>query len=332
MREWIQLAVAGALSALVGCGQGHSGDTRPSEDEAILPPKPLVTPVSLAAAPEASEETQCLECGNSFEGKGVLEEEKTMNGYRFRVFHNDAELEQLLEVERNGKTVHRQTAYSIRLDPCVYDMCEAPDLRRLLSTNGDLTGDGVPEVAILVSTGGNCAACEWWAFFSAGEQFHALTFTMSVLGRFEDLDGDGLYEAIDRDLFYEDWPIHGSDSCPEIAYEIKDDDFTVAVDRMRKPFLSTGELVEMTEDLVCENPAETSIYKDLLNLIYSGRAAQARDYFSRVYPRGKCRFEWMKGTSRRKRILGDLLSEIKKNDIWKQHLHKLYPDGLRLPM
>jgi hypothetical protein len=68
----------------------------------------------------------------------------------------------------------------------------------------------------------------------------------------------------------------------------------------------------------------------MLNLVYSGRAAQAWELFFHVFPDGVC--SDMTGQEpERHAILHRLLKKLEASALWQREIGEMYPEGLDPP-
>lgn len=209
--------------------------------------------------------------------------------------------------------------YPGRRDAFSSDDAEQPELAEAPGAVPiDVTGDGVPEVLIAEWTGGmNCCLnvyiCQVWPAFRV-QRIEAMH---SEMGMFLQADDDPALEVRvgDSSLWY--WRTAGA-HCSGIDYILKFNGtaWEPCADLMRRPLPSDEELREMEDawsewqrkpdgDWIGEGSAP---WFDMLDLVYSGHAAQAWRMLDRVWPGDAA----SKDEFRR-----DMLNHLRRGPAWK---------------
>lgn len=158
----------------------------------------------------------------------------------------------------------------------------------------DVTGEGNPDVIIETFSGG-AHCCFSTVMFDLGQTANKVLHTREseCPGRFEDLDGDGVYEFITcDDIFaYAYCPYVSSPFAQVIMqYDLTDQRYLLASARFADQYIAAiaehtalaetaapGELGEW------DNTTKCSVLPVLLDYLYSGQTAQAWAEFDRLY-------------------------------------------------
>lgn len=193
----------------------------------------------------------------------------------------------------------------------------------------DITGDGRPKLFVSMGTGG--AHCCWdLAVFELEKEFKAVASFENVYGdrpRFEDLDHDGVMEAIVLDgTFDYAFTAHAGSPFPEIVLRRTKGVYVFADDLMRKPPLAVEGLEELIREVRSEfddpdaleqNGVPAALYNETIQLIYSGNAGQGWKLFDWAWPPGK------PGKQEEEKRLQALLSRSP----WWSEVSKMQPRG-----
>ena len=193
MRSWMLIPIAG-LAAALSSQMVHS---RTVEQISKPSPAPRVSSqfeaevshlntggLKLKEALEAS-----LEAGSTHLA-AILQREKPANpseGFEFRIIENVAGV---------SKTIFRRTEF-------VFSFPAQGELARLNAT--DINGDGVKEIIVQSSSGGNCWSCNPTEIYQV-RNHKAQLIAACPLQRLADLNGDGIAELLVIDAR---WEVYG---------------------------------------------------------------------------------------------------------------------------
>lgn len=169
----------------------------------------------------------------------------------------------------------------------------------------DINADGKLEV-IVGNFSGGAHCCSTYKIYSLDKSNKLLDTISGLDGHFvfADLDGDKKYEAIGSDMTYRYWNtcFAGSPSPTVILRPDSFGKFRMAVDLMRLPKPSAERFNKMlaeskagieiaSKDYIPEQGAtinlDPSLWKNMLELIYSGHSQQAWSLAHEAWPKGK---------------------------------------------
>lgn len=159
----------------------------------------------------------------------------------------------------------------------------------------DITGDGIPDLVVMLWTGG---AHGWWGFwvFSLGPELRKVAqFEPTDNGmQFDDLDGDGVFEALVLEDTFDYWHApHSESPVPIVVLRFTEGSYHFAPDLMRKAapsredfenrLLEIGGLMEeWTPGPFSEPPS--ALWGYMIELIYSGNGDLAWQFFEAAWP------------------------------------------------
>jgi hypothetical protein len=208
-----------------------------------------------------------------------------------------------------------------------------------LPVGNDVTGNGHPDLIVCSWTrGAHC--CFDYTVLSLGKSFAKLP---TIKGQdhqfvFKDLDSDGISEAIGYDSNFDYWNVSYADSpAPLVILTFRRGKPVLDVALMKTPPLTDAQLRTMADKLTKEihkdqsqreaNGASTAsngailapeIWRDMLNLIYTGNGKQAWELFDLVWPRGTKGY-WLgdpKYPENRDEFLASFKKQLAKSDYW----------------
>jgi hypothetical protein len=166
---------------------------------------------------------------------------------------------------------------------------------RPLPLGKDVTGSGVPNIVIRWIRGrGSC--CVGLVVVAVGDRFRFLT--VLDLGRadaayFTDLKRDSRVELVTWDPVWTCWGTTCAQSAaPEIVLQYRDGRFRLANDLMRRPPPTAPELEARLQRIAAaprdgDKRLPSELWKQMLDLIYSGNAAAAWALLDRAWPAGQ---------------------------------------------
>jgi len=238
---------------------------------------------------------------------GEVKSEIRFQNYIFRVFYSD-ETGGSFVIYHKNKPVVRETGV-IGISGTAYRVIspgEDPEPPPDVSPNIiDITGDGIPDLVVETFSGG-AHCCYTYYLYSLGKKFKpiAVLETKDSSLRFQDLDGDSIYEILGRDYTFAYWQTYFADSpAPEVILRHTGEGYHLALDLMRKSPPSEEELSKQITDVrrqfgdpvmeTFQDPAwrtarvPSSLWETMLDLIYGGNSQVAWDFFSRAWPKNE---------------------------------------------
>lgn len=208
-----------------------------------------------------------------------------------------------------------------------------------LPLGSDLTGDGIPDVALLEAEPYNRDVICYMTLFEIGECFRQIA-TFSDCGDLEDVDGDGLFEVNLRDdafSFWEnDWGNGPTPPTVILRYDPPQDKYALAEELMYRS-APTEEMLQVSianirkaENEYAKDAPPLILWEKMLDLIYSGHEDVAwRVYDEAWQPRFGDKAKWAE----------DFKAQLAESKYWK-HLYPIqfrdsldigYPELLQRP-
>lgn len=187
----------------------------------------------------------------------------------------------------------------------------------------DITGNGIPNLLIMESSGGNFFPISCYVF-SIGEQFELIKILPH--GHFKDVNQDGRLEYITYEMHFSFWhACHADSPAPEIVYKYCDKDYLLAPDLMYKPLPSREEMCQVITQtkkdiIVCEKEGyrtncwyyqgtyiPPSVWDFMLGLIFTGHPDEAYDFLDEVWPEDK---------TGKSNFIDDFNTQLNEKTIW----------------
>lgn len=173
----------------------------------------------------------------------------------------------------------------------------------LCSPGDDITGDGIPNLIVMESTGGNSFPLSCYVF-SLGDQFRLIQCLPE--GEFVDIKQDGKLDCIGYQMGFTFWHAsHAGSPAPQLVYEYCGYDYLLAPALMYQP-LPEEEVINQTIEEVKRRCAkvkkskwdahcwhneevylDSSVWSYMLDLMFSGHPDEAYDFLDRVWPEGE---------------------------------------------
>jgi hypothetical protein len=152
-------------------------------------------------------------------------------------------------------------------------------------STADVTGDGIPDLVIEQSP--RRLACCWsYTVLSLGPTFKEVASAGGFPSpmTFEDVNKDGRYELVG-----DDWTFFSWYASPRLILHLDKGEYRLATNLMRKRAPTNAELAakareNKTATLYAGFPVPPEIYRDMLDLIYSGNAPAAWKLLDQVLP------------------------------------------------
>lgn len=184
----------------------------------------------------------------------------------------------------------------------------------------DITGEGQPDLVIHEYTGG-AHCCSLFHIFELGEKFrHIQTIELEDSSTdFKNLDDDPALELPMNDWAFAYWKTSFADSpAPKVILKYSDGQYRMAPTLMRKPALSPVELNGAAASIRPlpewndpEQKIPPALWREMLNLIYSGNMDQAWSLFN---------LAWPEGIAGKQEFLEEFKTQLKKSLYWEQIL------------
>ena len=194
----------------------------------------------------------------------------------------------------------------------------------LFHPGDDITGDGIPNLVVMESSGGNSffLSC---SVFSLGEQFRLIRGLPE--GDFIDINQDGKLDCIAYQMGFTFWHAsHAGSPAPKLIYEYTGHDYLLAPALMYQPLPEEEEINQIIEEVkrrcakakeeewdnkYCWNYKDvyldSSVWSYMLKLMFSGHPNEAYDFLDKVWPEGgegKYNFRY------------DFRKQLEENTIW----------------
>ena len=239
--------------------------------------------------PRAPSEVGKLDPGEACPGSRRITAEATYRHYTVRTYRgpNPAGC---FEIIRDKHKLFTETGVLFQIGG---SPDSADDPNALLRMGADVTGDGKPNL-VLGHWSGAAGCCYRLEIFEVGSEFRKVAdidLQRSAGAEFADVDGDGRLELVAEDWTFAEWHAPLADSpAPQVILRFRDGAFHLAADVMRKPAPRYSELVTRVQQVLTsrgwENPLDppSHLWRAMLDLIYSGNAAEAWRFCDAAWP------------------------------------------------
>ena len=174
----------------------------------------------------------------------------------------------------------------------------------LFHPGDDITGDGIPNLVVMYSSGGNSSFNQFCYVFSLGDQFRLIQYLPE--GNFVDINQDGKLDCIAYQPGFTFWhACHAGSPVPKIVYEYCDNEYLLAPALMYQPLPEEEEINKTIEEVkrrcaktkeekwdhLCwhyeEVYLDSSVWSYMLKLMFSGHSDEAYDFLDKVWPEGE---------------------------------------------
>jgi hypothetical protein len=175
----------------------------------------------------------------------------------------------------------------------------------LFHPGDDITGDGIPNLVVMYSSGGNSSFNQFCYVFSLGDQFRLIQCLPQ--GNFVDINQDGKLDCIAYQPGFTFWhACHAGSPLPKIVYEYCDNEYLLAPALMCQPLPEEEEMNQVIEEVkrrcakvkeeewdnkYCWNYKDvyldSSVWSYMLKLMFSGHPDEAYDFLDKVWPEGE---------------------------------------------
>jgi len=254
----------------------------------------------------------------SFEAQAAVSEKDLQGKYAYgdyevRTYREQESGEGQLKIFKHSEEVFSETGVSYRVG-LMYD--DIPE-NSLVKIGNDITGDGQPDLVISHWSGG-AHCCFTFYVFNIGEKFQLVDVIDNGdgdLGKFVDIDNDGVLEFQGNDWSYGYWhECFAASPAPEIILKYQDGKYRLALALMKKPLPSPEQeetlineirkdqsevLKQIKEDMktVGQTDADnfawvkndfvltSKVWGHMLELIYTGHPNEAWLFLDKIYPK-----------------------------------------------
>ena len=228
--------------------------------------------------------------------EGTLTNEQFFGEYTYRCYTGPPHRENVFQVYKNNELVYQSDiGYSYWLG----------EKEGLFHPGDDITGDGIPNLVVMYSGGGNSSFNQFCYIFSLGDQFRLIQCLPQ--GKFVDINQDGKLDCIAYQPGFTFWyACHAGSPLPKIVYEYCDDEYLLAPALMYQPLPKEEEMNQMIEEVKrrcakakkekwlyahCWNYKEvyldSSVWSYMLDLMFSGHPDEAYEFLNKVWPEGE---------------------------------------------
>jgi len=227
---------------------------------------------------------------------GTLTDEQSFGEYTYRLYTGPPFREEVFQIYKKEELVYQsKVGYAYWLNK----------ENELFSPGDDITGDGIPNLVVMESSGGNSLFNQSCYVFSLGEQFRLIQCLPE--GKFVDINQDGKLDCIAYQPGFTFWhACHAGSPAPQIVYEYCGSDYLLAPALMYQPLPEEEEMNQMIEevknycaqakkekwrDAHCWHNEEvyldSSLWRYMLDLMFSGHPDEAYDFLDKVWPEGE---------------------------------------------
>ena len=227
--------------------------------------------------------------------EGTLTDERFFGEYTYRHYIGPPYDFDVFQIYKEDELVYQSdTGYAYWLG----------EKEGLFHPGDNITEDGIPNLVVMESSGGNSfpLSCE---VFSLGEQFRLIQGLPE--GKFADINQDGKLDCIAYQRGFTFWhACHAGSPAPKLVYEYCGHDYLLAPALMYQP-LPEDEVINQTIEEVKRRCAkvkkeklndhhcwnykdvyiDSSVWRYMLDLMFSGHPDEAYDFLNQVWPEGE---------------------------------------------
>jgi hypothetical protein len=225
--------------------------------------------------------------------EGKLTNEQSFGEYTYRHYIGPPPFrENIFQIYKNDELVYQSdTGYAYWLGK----------KDGLFHPGDDITGDGIPNLVVMYSGGGNSSFNQSCYVFSLGDQFRLIQCLPE--GRFVDIKQDGKLDCIAYQPGFTFWhACHAGSPLPKIVYEYCDHEYLLAPALMYQPLPKEEEINKTIKEVkrLCAKTKEekwdhlcwhyeevyldSSVWRYMLDLMFSGHPDEAYDFLDKVWP------------------------------------------------
>lgn len=227
--------------------------------------------------------------------EGTLIDEQFYGEYTFRHYTGPPYREDVFQIYKKGELVYQsKVGYAYWLG----------EEEELFHSGDDITGDGIPNLVVMYSGGGNSSFNQSCYVFSLGDQFRLIQCLPQ--GKFVDINQDGKLDCIAYQSGFTFWhACHAGSPLPQIVYEYCDNEYLLAPALMYQPLPEEKVINQALEEVKrrCAKVKEakwddhcwhneevyldSSVWIYMLDLMFSGHPDEAYDFLDQVWPEGE---------------------------------------------
>ena len=228
--------------------------------------------------------------------EGTLTDEQFFGEYIYRHYSGPPYRENVFQIYKGNELVYQSDiGYAYWLG----------EEEGLFHPGDDITGDGIPNLVVMYSGGGNSSFNQSCYVFSLCDQFRLIQCLPE--GKFVDINQDGKLDCIAYQPGFSFWhACHAGSPLPKIVYEYCDNEYLLAPTLMYQPLPEEEEINKTIEevkrycaiakkekwgDAHCWHNEEvyldSSVWSYMLDLMFSGHPDEAYDFLDKVWPEGE---------------------------------------------
>ncbi|GAI97032.1 unnamed protein product, partial [marine sediment metagenome] len=171
--------------------------------------------------------------------EGALTDEQFFGEYTYRCYTGPPFRENIFQVYKGEELVYQSDiGYAYWLG----------EEEELFHPGDDITGDGIPNLVVMYSGGGNSSFNQSCYVFSLGDQFRLIQCLPE--GKFVDINQDGKLDCIAYQPGFTFWhACHAGSPLPQIVYEYCDNEYLLAPALMYQPLPKEEEMNQIIEEV-----------------------------------------------------------------------------------
>ena len=247
--------------------------------------------------------------------EGKLTDEQFFGEYTYRCYTGPPFRENIFQIYKGEELVYQSDiGYAYWLG----------EKEGLFHPVDDITGDGIPNLVVIYSGGGNSSFNQSCYVFSLGDQFRLIQCLPE--GKFVDINQDDKLDCIAYQPGFTFWhACHAGSPLPKLVYEYCDNEYLLAPALMYQPLPEEEEINKTIEevkrrcakikktkwDTLCWHNEEvyldSSVWSYMLDLMFFGHPDEAYDFLDQVWPEGE------KGKSN---FIYDFRKRLNEDTIW----------------
>jgi hypothetical protein len=254
-------------------------------------------------------------CGEHNRKQTSWKNEVRFQDYKVKISELDDGGSSRVEILKGKTPVYEMSGHRFYIGIC----CDGDETKTNATPIGmDITGGGQPNLIISEYTGG-AHCCSLVHIFEIGTKFrHIQTLDLAdSCADFKNLDSDPALELPMHDWAFAYWnACFAASPAPEVIFKYSGGQYQVASNLMRKLPRRQAELIETAAKIKLlpewKDPAQKfppALWREMLNLIYTGNMAQAWKLFD---------FAWPEGMAGKQEFLEEFKAQLKKSLYWEQ--------------
>lgn len=228
--------------------------------------------------------------------EGKLIDEQFYSEYTYRHYSGPPFREEVFQIFKGEELVYQSDiGYAYWLG----------EKEGLFHPGDDITGDGIPNLVVMYTGGGNSSFNQSCYVFSLGDQFRLIQGLPR--GEFVDINQDGKLDCIAYQPGFTFWhACHAGSPLPKIVYEYCDNEYLLAPALMYQPLPKEEEMNQIIEEVKnhcvrakkeewsdshCWNYKDayidSSVWRYMLDFMFSGHPDEAYDFLDQIWPEGE---------------------------------------------